>query len=194
MELLDGVDLEKLVREEGGLPVGRVLHILRQACHSLAEAHRQGIVHRDIKPANIFLCRYGKDLDFVKLLDFGLLKQDGGGADDVVLSRENTFTGTPTYASPEMARGSREEVDGRTDIYALGCVAFWLLTGRHVFEASTTLEMLVKHASETPKPPSHYASGSVPEELDSLVLMCMEKEPARRIASAEALDSRLEHL
>jgi serine/threonine protein kinase len=191
MELLDGIDLENLVHQNGALPVGRVVHILRQACQSLAEAHDQGIVHRDIKPANIFLCRYGRDVDFVKVLDFGLVKQQGMPSDDVVLTQANVFTGTPTYASPEMARGEFFNIDRRSDIYALGCVAYWLLSGRHVFEASTPFEMLMKHVGESPEPVSRHAGQAVPPELDRLLLECVEKQPEARIGTAEALDARL---
>jgi hypothetical protein len=191
MELLDGIDLEELVSQHGALPVGRAVHILRQACQSLAEAHEQGIVHRDIKPANIFLCRYGREVDFVKVLDFGLVKQQGVGADEIALTRANAFTGTPTYASPEMARGESDKIDGRSDIYALGCVAFWLVSGRHVFEASTPLDMLMKHLGEAPDPVSEHTRQPVPPEFDRLVLECLEKDREARIASADALDSRL---
>jgi serine/threonine-protein kinase len=190
MELLDGIDLERLVRKEGPLPVPRVIHILRQVCHSLAEAHQHGMIHRDVKPANIFLCRYGRDVDFIKLLDFGLVKQSGSAAPDMGLTRIGGFAGTPAYASPEMIRGA-EKLDCRADIYALGCVAFWLLTGTVVFEASTALEMLMKHATEPPEPPSRLAEQLIPQELDRLVLQCLEKRPEARIASAEELDLRL---
>ena len=191
MELLDGIDLEQLIRREGALPVPRVIHILRQVCHSLAEAHQQGMVHRDIKPANIFLCRYGRDVDFVKLLDFGLVKQTDPEPNNIELTRADAFTGTPTYASPEMARGEVDKIDGRADIYALGCVAFWLLTGSPVFEASSALDMLMKHASELPEPPSRLAEQAIPEELDQVVLECMEKGLDDRIGSAEELSMRL---
>lgn len=192
MELLDGIDLERLVRREGALPAGRVVHILRQVCHSLAEAHARGMVHRDVKPANIFLCRYGRDVDWVKLLDFGLVKQDVGAAAGPDLSVAGGFMGTPSYAAPELAReagGSR--VDGRADIYALGCVAYWLLTGIRVFESSSALETLMKHATEQPVPPSELAEQEIPPELDHIVLRSMDKDPARRIQSADELSRAL---
>ena len=191
MELLDGIDLEKLVVQTGAVPVGRVVHVLRQVCQSLAEAHDQGIVHRDIKPANIFLCRYGRDVDFVKVLDFGLVKQQGMQSDDVALTRADAFTGTPTYASPELARGETDGIDGRRGIYALGCVAFWHLTARHVFEASTPLDMLMKHVGEIPDPGSEHTGQAVSPEFDRLMLECLEKDRDARIGSAEELDTRL---
>ena len=192
MELLDGLDLENLVRMNGPLPPGRVVHILRQVCHSLAEAHQVGMVHRDIKPANIFICRYGRDLDFVKLLDFGLVKQARGtDAGDVALTQDGSFTGTPAYASPEMAGGDVDQVDATSDIYSLGCVAFWLLTGRTVFEASTTVQMLMKHHGEVPEAPSGFTEREVDSEIDHLILECLEKKSRDRVPSAQVLDARL---
>ena len=128
MELLDGFDLEGLIPGNGPLHPSRVIRIMKQACHSLAEAHEHGLIHRDIKPANMFLCRYGREVDFTKVLDFGLVKHsDRSGEQDLMLTKVGSFTGTPTYASPEMAEG-QGRVDHRTDIYSLGCVGFWLLT------------------------------------------------------------------
>jgi serine/threonine-protein kinase len=139
MELLDGIDLESVVGRFGLLPVERVVHILRQACRSLGEAHRRGLVHRDVKPSNLFLCQRVFEHDFVKVLDFGLVKHqtvDAAGAD--ALTRKGLLAGTPSYLAPELAMGA-EEIDGRADIYALGCVSFKLLTGRCVFEEDTAL-------------------------------------------------------
>lgn len=193
MELLDGIDLERLVRSDGPLSAPRTLHILRQACHSLSEAHRKGIVHRDIKPANIFLCRYAGDVDFVKVLDFGLVKRAPKlDEDDITLTEMGSFAGTPAYASPEMAEGNSDRVDALTDIYSLGCVGFWLLTGRTVFEASNALDMLIKHRSETPAAPSKYTEFNVPAELDEAILACLEKDRSKRIASAAELAQRLQ--
>ena len=192
MELLDGLDLERLVRSDGPLPVERTVHILRQACHSLSEAHRKGMVHRDIKPANIFLCRYAGDVDFVKVLDFGLVKRGQSiDEDEVMLTTVGTFTGTPAYSSPEMAGGNTDGVDACSDIYSLGCVGFWLLTGRTVFEASNTLDMLFKHRSEIPVAPSEYSEFDVPAELDTIILTCLEKARSKRIASAADLSEKL---
>ena len=143
MELLDGVDLEELVRQHGPLPAERVTYILRQACGSLAEAHARSIIHRDIKPANIYLCRRALDHDVVKILDFGLVRRltsDTAGGKGLVTNPE-LIAGTPAYLAPEIALGG--VVDGRADLYALGCVAFWLLTGRVVFQAATVAAVLV---------------------------------------------------
>ncbi len=167
--------------------------ILLQACHSLAEAHGRGLVHRDIKPANIFLCRLGRDVDFVKVLDFGLVKRtDAGG--DTQLTQVGTFTGTPAYAPPEMANVGVDEVDSRADIYSLGCVAYWLVTGRTVFSANNTMQMLLKHINETPRPASEYTIEPLPEKLDRLILDCLAKDTADRVPSVEVLANRLQEI
>ena len=192
MEFLDGLDLHELVSTYGPMPAPRVIPILRQACHSLAEAHEQGLIHRDIKPANIFLCRYGREVDVVKVLDFGLVKRGNGPGDrDPGLTAAGVFYGTPAYASPEMARGTLEDVNVGTDLYSLGCVAFWLLTGRLVFEADHPTGMLIKHATEKPQPPSRYARYEVPLALDQLILDCLEKDETARVPSADVMDARL---
>ena len=190
MELLDGLDLDELVRKHGPLPAGRVTHILRQACHSLGEAHQHGLVHRDIKPANIFLCRHGRDVDIAKILDFGLVKEIKTTNDVTQLgvTQAGAFVGTPACAAPETVSG---QVGPKSDIYSLGCVAFWLLTGRNVFEAQSTMQMLVKHIKEPPAPPSRFAEEDVPSELDRILLDCLEKDPEQRVASADELDQRL---
>ena len=190
MELLDGLDLQEIVTRFGPMPPERVTAILLQACHSLAEAHGRGLVHRDIKPANIFLCRLGRDVDFVKVLDFGLVKRTHARG-DAHLTQVGTFAGTPAYAPPEMAAVAVDEVDGRADIYSLGCVAYWLLAGRIVFSANTAIQMLLKHSTEIPKPPSEYTLAPLPEELDQIVLDCLAKDPADRVPSIEALVNRL---
>src|SRR5258708_21435974 len=125
MELLEGIDLETLVKEFGPQPPARVVEILRQVCQSLAEAHGEGLVHRDIKPTNIFLCRMGIQYDFIKVLDFGLVKAALGEGESR-MTREGVTTGTPAYMAPEVVMAS-EQVDGRADLYGLGCVAYWLL-------------------------------------------------------------------
>ncbi len=188
MELLDGVDLEKLVQNYGPQPVERVLHILRQACHSLGEAHEDGMVHRDIKPANIYLCRYGRDTDHVKILDFGMVKQRA--EDDAGLTQMGTFAGTASFAAPEVAQGLLDQIDARADVYALGCVAFWLLTERMVFEGETAMKVLVKHIHDEPLPPSRLVEG-IPPELDRLVLDCLAKERDERIGSTDELVQRI---
>jgi eukaryotic-like serine/threonine-protein kinase len=191
MELLDGVDLEELVLKHGPLPAERVVHILEQACESLAEAHARGIIHRDIKPANIYLCRRALEHDVVKVLDFGLVKHltPEPAAADVLRTQPDLIAGTPAYLPPEIALG--EAVDGRADIYALGCVAFWLLTGRLVFDAATAAGLLVAHAHETPRRPSQLGARGVPNDLDQLVIDCLAKDPAARPQSVDAVAARL---
>jgi serine/threonine-protein kinase len=143
MEFLDGMDLESLVRRHGPMPAPRVVHVLRQVCESLEEAHARRLVHRDIKPANIHLGRVGCRQDFVKVLDFGLVKSAAGGAAQSTATIEGVIMGTPAYMAPEMALG--DTVDGRADLYALGCVAYYLLTGDHVFTGDTVLKVITQH-------------------------------------------------
>lgn len=188
MELLDGVDLEELVREHGPLPASRVIHILRQACHSLGEAHAAGLVHRDIKPANIFVCRYGSDFDFVKVLDFGLVNRPRL-AKGLGLTQRDRLLGTPAFMAPEMVSGS--ELDGRADIYALGCVAFWLLTGSLVFTADNFMALAAKHLQEEPTPPSKRTELEIPAELERVIMDCLRKNPADRPDNTEDLADRL---
>jgi len=185
MELLDGVDLERCVELHGKMPPERVVHLLRQACHSLAEAHARGLVHRDVKPANIYLCRQGLDHDCVKVLDFGLVKPMSA---DAKLTQQGQIHGTPAYLAPEQILGV-ETVDGRADLYALGCVAYWLLAGRTLFAAESAMGQLFAHKGETPDPPSKYVS--LPPELEAIVLRCLEKRPESRFADALALDAAL---
>jgi serine/threonine-protein kinase len=184
MELLDGFDLEALVERFGPQPAERVVHFLLQVCDSLAEAHANGLIHRDVKPKNVFVCRLGLNYDFVKVLDFGLVKSsriDEGFQSQ--LTMEGTTTGTPAYMSPEMALGDRN-VDASTDIYSLGCVAYWLLTGRLVFEGNAPLAVLVAHVQTAPIPPSQRTELEVPPELERVILACLEKDPAKRPQSA----------
>jgi hypothetical protein len=192
MELLDGLDLAAIVARFGPLPVPRVLWIVRQVCHSLAEAHARGLVHRDVKPANIFLCRAGLDADVVKVLDFGLVHAaTGDPGRDLTLSADGVagLVGTPAFMAPEMIRGG--DVDARADLYALGCVMHVLLTGQPVFAGTTTMQILLDHAGAAPEAPSARASQPVPAWLDALVLSCLEKDPARRPASASQVLARV---
>jgi hypothetical protein len=190
MELLDGMDLQSLVQEHGAVPAGRVIHILRQVCESLEEAHATGLVHRDIKPANIHLGRLGLRHDFVKVLDFGLVKSvKGTDKEDTLGTAAGLTPGTPAYMAPEMAMG--DAVDGRADLYALGCVAYYLLTAQVVFEAANALQMLAKHLREAPVPPSERAVFPVPPALDRLVLACLAKAPEDRPRSAGELGRAL---
>ncbi len=192
MELLDGLDLETLVSEHGPQPPERAVHILLQMCHSLNEAHRAGLVHRDVKPANAFVCRYGEDWDFVKVLDFGLvsLQPQQDAPQSAKLTKDNSIQGTPACMAPEMIVDP-ESVGAPADLYALGCVAFWLLSGQLVFESDSTVQMLADHIHSEPRRLSKLVPG-VPAELEALVMECLAKTPEDRPASAAALAERLE--
>jgi serine/threonine-protein kinase len=190
MELLDGLDADSLLRRFGPTPPERAIYLLRQVCHSLSEAQSCGLVHRDIKPANIFLCRYGEEYDFVKVLDFGIVRAVRDSADtSPVHTRENAVQGTPAFIAPEQAMGA--DLDGRADIYATGCVAYWLLTGEFVFTAETPMGLLLQHAQTPPTPPSARTDLPIPTALDDLVLSCLAKDPAQRPQSARELSLRL---
>ena len=192
MELLEGVNLERLVRKFGPLPPERVVYLLRQACSSLAEAHHRGLVHRDIKPANLYLCQRGMECDVVKVLDFGIVKKVATDDEPAAreLTRANNVAGTPDYMAPEIAMGAGN-IDARVDIYALGCVAFWLLTGRPVFEEKTPMAAIIAHVKNQPIPPSTATEFDVPAALDQIVLDCLAKDPNARPVTAEALSTRL---
>ena len=182
MELLDGRDMASLVAKFGPLPPARAIFLLQQVCHSLAEAHSRGLVHRDIKPANIVVCRMGLEYDFVKVLDFGLVQVTGPNpTHDLTqsLAALEGVVGTPAFMAPEMIVGSGK-VDHRADLYALGCVAYFLLTGQQVFQGGTQMQALIDHVSTAPRPPSALAPAPIPRALDALVLECLEKDPARR--------------
>jgi serine/threonine-protein kinase len=190
MELLDGLDADSLVRRFGPIPPERAIHVLRQVCHSLSEAQACGLVHRDIKPANIFLCRYGEEYDFVKVLDFGIVGAVRHSTDaSPVHTQEGAVQGTPAFMAPEQAMGT--DVDGRADIYATGCVAYWLLTGEFVFTAKTPMGLILQHAQAAPVPPSARTSAPIPGALDDLVLSCLAKDPTDRPPSARELSLRL---
>ena len=190
MELLDGLDADALLRRFGPIPPERVIYLLRQVCHSLSEAQSCGLVHRDIKPANIFLCRYGEEYDFVKVLDFGIVGAARDAADpSLAHTRENAVRGTPAFIAPEQAMGAA--LDCRADIYATGCVAYWLLTGQFVFTAETPMGLLLQHAQTPPTPPSSRTDRPIPAALDDLVLSCLAKDPAKRPQSARELSRRL---
>ena len=190
MELLDGIDLDQLVRQHGRQPPERVVNLLVQACDSLAEAHSRGLVHRDIKPANLMICRYGLVADFVKVLDFGLVRAvDPTGDGGERMTALGAVAGTPATIAPELARGA-VEYDHRVDLYAMGCVGYWLLTGRNVFQAQTGQAMMMEHVQTQPDPPSRHAPG-VPPELDALILECLAKQPQDRPHDAVVLKDRL---
>jgi serine/threonine-protein kinase len=193
MELLDGIDLDTLVRQYGPVPVERVVRILRQVCSSLVDAHANGLVHRDIKPANIVISRAGTTFDFVKVLDFGLVKLEPtrrSGEDALKLTADNSTSGTPAFMAPEVVMGDAQ-TDHRVDVYALGCVAYWLLTGKLVFEGENAMQIMFHHVQTAPVPPSQRVELPIPAVLDALVMQCLEKEPSRRPAGAEEVRNRL---
>jgi serine/threonine-protein kinase len=196
MELLDGLDMDYLVQRFGPVPPERCIYLLRQACLSLAEAHGRGMVHRDIKPANLLVSRLGVQHDFVKVLDFGLVAFAGAfkpGPDTDIDSSKitalGTVAGTPAYLSPEAI--SLQQTDHRADLYALGAVAIWLLTGDLVFDG-TPQEVLHAHVTEEPVPPSKRTDLPIPGDLEALILDCLKKDPDDRPQSAEALLRRLD--
>ena len=193
MELLDGIDADSLVKRFGPIPAERVVHILRQMCHSLSEAESRNLVHRDIKPANIFLCRYGEDYDFVKVLDFGIAKAVHEPLAEAVtaLTMPNLIQGTPAFIAPEQAMGAGD-VDTRADLYSTGCVAYWLLTGELVFTADSPMKLLLAHAQTPAQAPSSKTELPIPAELDALVLTCLAKDRDQRPASARELLRRLD--
>jgi serine/threonine-protein kinase len=184
MELLEGRDLESLVREFGPLPAERALFLLTQVCHSLAEAHARGLIHRDVTPSNIYVCRMGLEYDFVKVLDFGLVRYSDRSIEQTLLNGRTT-TGTPAFMAPEVILD--RDVDSRADVYAVGCVAYFLLTGQHVFDADTPMKMFVQHLHAKPIPPSHRTELPVPADLEAAIMACLEKDPARRPQDADEL-------
>ncbi len=190
MEFLDGIDLQQLVEKYGPLPEGRVIHILKQVCGSLYEAHSKGLVHRDIKPSNIMLNRRGGEADVVKVLDFGLVKavdQDKQAG----MTAVNALTGTPQYMSPEAIQ-SPTLVDACSDIYAVGAVGYFLLTGQPVFQSSSIVELLQQHVSSPPMPPSERLGRAVSEPLEHAVMACLEKHRALRPQTARMLAQMLD--
>jgi serine/threonine protein kinase len=197
MELLDGLDAERIVKTFGPMPAARVIHVIRQVCHSLSEAESIALVHRDIKPANIFLCRYGEDDDFAKVLDFGIVKalRETNGADVAVtltaVTAPHIVQGTPAFMAPEQVLGG-SPVDNRVDIYGTGCLAYWMLTGQLVFTGDTPMQLIMQHAQAIPEPPSGRTELPIPKELDAIVLACLAKNPADRPQTARELARRLD--
>jgi serine/threonine-protein kinase len=186
MEYLTGVDLHRLVEKYGVLPPARAIHLLSQACLSLAEAHEVGLVHRDIKPSNLFICKLGSVRDVVKVLDFGVVRLTKG--QDHLVTATGQLSGTPASMAPELVAGT--QADPAADIYGLGCVAYWLLTGRPVFDAPNLMALMMQHATKVPEPPSVH-NPSVPSELDAIVLQCLEKTPEARPVSVIELRKQL---
>lgn len=190
MELLDGISLQTLIDTFGPQPPSRVVAILKQMCRSLQEAHQAQIVHRDLKPSNVMLCEVAQVRDFVKVLDFGLAKPLGAGAVSN-LTLEGVTLGTPEYMAPEVGRGS-PTVDARADIYALGCVAYALLTGLLVFTDASPVGVALKHMRTAPIPPSQRSDKPVPRDLEHVILACLEKDPGARPQSARDVERLLD--
>jgi eukaryotic-like serine/threonine-protein kinase len=189
MELLEGATLGRCVEISGAQPASRVIHLLAQACGSLAEAHRAGMIHRDVKPANLMICERGGMADFVKVLDFGLVRpvrQD----QDLALTDTRAVTGTPLYLSPELIQAP-DAVDVRSDLYQLGAVGYYLLTGSHVFAGANLYEVGAHHLYKKPDPPAERLGRPVAEDLSAVLLACLSKERDERPASAEELCSAL---
>lgn len=188
MELLDGFALDDMVERWGPMAPARAVHVLLGVCGSLREAHRLGLVHRDIKPGNVFLCRSGTEVDHVKVLDFGLVKEVTRA--DASVTQTGFITGTPGFMAPEMALG-KKEIDGRTDLYSLGCVGYYLLTGETVFDKKTPMEIIMDHAKTPPPRPSEKSGIAIPEGLEDLLMDCLAKEPKDRPESAREVERRL---
>ncbi len=189
MEYIDGMTVEQLVNDVGPLPAARAVHLLRQVCASLREAHALGLVHRDIKPSNIMVCERGGVPDFVKVLDFGLVKQVSELTEGK-MSGAGRLLGTPQYMPPE-ALLRQGPIEPTIDVYAIGCVAYYMLTGTEVFRAETVPAVVAHHLNETPEPPSQRLGKAVPEALEQLVLQCLAKRASERPQSVAALSEAL---
>jgi serine/threonine-protein kinase len=190
MEYLPGMNLNDLVTRFGPLPIARAIHFLRQTCAALKEAHHEGMIHRDLKPANIFAAERGGVYDVTKLLDFGLVtdrRAAGLRADD---GSNSPFVGSPLFMSPEQARGATE-IDARSDIYSLGAVGYYLITGRPPFAGNSAWKVMVAHIHDTLSPPSHYQP-DVPADLEAVLMKCLSKRPEDRYADVVELAAALE--
>ncbi len=188
MELLDGISLQQLVDEDGRQPAARVIHVLRQACGALAEAHAAGLIHRDVKPANIMLCERGLEPDVVKVLDFGLVKELDQAGNDA--SATDAVIGTPMYMAPETI-ADPSTVTASVDLYALGAVGYLLITGVTVFEGKTAAAVCGRHLSTAPVPPSERIGKPVAPDLEAIIMRCLAKQPADRPRDALALEQAL---
>jgi serine/threonine-protein kinase len=213
MEMLDGMDLDTLVQRDGPQPPGRVIHILLQALSSLAEAHDAGLVHRDVKPANLFVCRAADEVDIVKVLDFGIVQSASesatpravgpgdAGSNVGALQREavaesrvtqgEQLLGTPSFMAPEQIL--QQPTDGRADLYALGCVGFWLLSGKTPFQEESAMATLVAHVTRRPDLAAALPGG-LPPGLAQLLGQCLEKSPDDRPRDARALAASLRQI
>ena len=192
MERLRGMDLQRMVERHGPQRPERAVFLLKQACRSLSEAHALGLVHRDIKPANLFVCRLGREYDFLKVLDFGVVSHHHGRTSTAQITMAGMVLGTPAFLAPELGSG-QPSFDGRADIYGLGCIAYWLITGHPPFEADDAMALLRHHSETTPRSPSTIVD-HIPADLEALVLECLSKDPACRPDSADVLWERLDTL
>jgi eukaryotic-like serine/threonine-protein kinase len=192
MELLHGIDLQTLVDRFGPMNPARVVHVLQQVAASLEEAHRAGLVHRDIKPRNILLAKQGLEYDFAKVLDFGLVKATHPGR-DFELTSTDTTVGTPAYLPPEVVMGNRP-IDGRSDLYSLGCTAYFMLTGCLPFDAPTATALAIAHVQTPPPPINERTELPIPHELEAIVMQLLEKDPRDRLQSARELSRQLRAL
>ncbi len=190
MELLHGMDFERLVAERGPLEPAHVAHLMDQVCDSVGEAHEAGIVHRDIKPSNLFLSRSGLTREFVKVLDFGLVSVTGGMT--LTHAHPGDYIGTATCSSPEALFG--RDQDARSDVYQLGCVMFFLLTGRNVFQGESVAACALAHVNDQPPRPSSIVPNEIPEDLERLIMRCLAKDPDGRPSSGKALRTQLRAL
>lgn len=188
MEYLPGLSMAELIGEHGPLPPGRVIYLLRQACRALSEAHAEGIIHRDLKPGNLFVTERGGECDFIKVLDFGLVKLTDD-PDNSQLTADQVVSGTPHYMPPEQAAGERQ-LDGRTDLYALGAIGYHMLTGQPPFEGETSMAVLLAHASKPVVPPSEIVA-DIPEDLEKIILRLLEKKCADRFVDMVELERAL---
>jgi serine/threonine-protein kinase len=189
MEYLPGMTLQELVERHGPLPPGRAVHFLRQICAALQEAHGIGLIHRDIKPRNVIACRRGGVYDVAKLLDFGLVQDVGLGKEASKLTVQGTILGSPPYMSPEQALG-KDNLDARTDIYSLGSLAYFLLTGQPPFTRDSAMEMVVAHVHEAPAPLTDHRP-ELPVDLQDVILRCLNKSPDQRFQDVDSLDRAL---
>ena len=183
MEFLDGISLEACVEKFGPIPASRLIYMMQQTCDSLEEAHSQGLVHRDIKPSNIFVCKMGLEYDFIKVLDFGLVKDVKNSGR---LTQEGASVGTPDFMAPEMLM-AEDNIDHRVDIYGIGCTAYFALTGSEVFPAETLGGTAVGHVLNPPVPPSERTEKPIPSELEQIILLCLAKKPEDRVQTVREL-------
>jgi eukaryotic-like serine/threonine-protein kinase len=189
MELLPGMSLEELVQQSGPLPPARAIRFLRQACWALREAHAKGLIHRDIKPANIFASERGGVYDVAKILDFGLVREQVPQQTDIMLTQPGSFAGSPLYMCPEQVK-SYDKLDARSDIYSLGAVGYFLVTGRPPFNGDTVWDIVAAHSRDPVKPPAQ-VNPAIPPDLERAIVTCLEKLPANRFQDAESLDQAL---